>query len=85
MGGEGQAVGQAGGHDQAVGRIAVEAIRELIEGRWQGGIREFGLKEDGVGWVYDDQNKALVPDRVKARVDSLKAEIVAGRIVVPTE
>jgi len=31
MGGEGQAVGQAGGHDQSVGRIAREAIRELIE------------------------------------------------------
>jgi len=60
-----------------------DSIQELKEGRWQGGIREFGLKEDGVGWVYDDRNKALIPDGVKAKVDSLKAEIVAGRIVVP--
>jgi basic membrane protein A len=62
-----------------------DTIQELKEGRWQGGIREFGLKEDGVGWVYDDHNQALVPDHVKAQVDSLKAEIVAGRIVVPVE
>ena len=60
-----------------------DTIRQLKEGRWQGGVREFGLKEDGVGWVYDERNRALVPERVKAKVDSLKAEIVAGRIVVP--
>ena len=60
-----------------------DAIRDTRDGRWQGGIREFGLKEDGVGWVYDERNKALIPDAVKTRVDSLKAEIVAGRITAP--
>jgi len=35
--------------------------------------------------VYDDRNKALVPDAVKARVDSLQALIVAGTLHVPTE
>jgi basic membrane protein A len=60
-----------------------QSIQDLLAGRWQGGIRELGLKEDGVGWVYDDHNQALIPERVKAQVDSLKAEIVAGKIVVP--
>jgi basic membrane lipoprotein Med (substrate-binding protein (PBP1-ABC) superfamily) len=45
----------------------------------------FGLAEDGVTWVYDDRNKARIPDPVKATVDSLEAEIVAGRIVAPTQ
>jgi len=62
-----------------------QSIQDAQAGRWQGGIRELGLKEDGVGWVYNEHNKALIPDRVKAQVDSLKAEIVAGRIVVPYE
>ncbi len=62
-----------------------QSIRDLKDGRWTGGVRELGLKEDGVGWVYDDHNRALIPDAVKAKVDSLKAEIVAGRIVVPTK
>ena len=60
-----------------------QSIADLKAGSWQGGIHEFGLKEDGVGWVYDDHNKALVPEGVKVKVDALKAEIVAGRIVVP--
>jgi basic membrane protein A len=62
-----------------------DSILELKQGRWQGGIREFGLKEDGVGWVYDERNQALIPEGVKAKVDSLKAEIIAGRIVVPVQ
>lgn len=62
-----------------------ETIHDLENGKWQGGVREFGLVDQGVAWVYDDRNKALIPDAVKAKVDSLQAAIVAGRIKVPTE
>ncbi len=62
-----------------------DTIRELKAGEWKGGVREFGLGDQGVTWVYDDRNKALIPDAVKARVDSLQAAIVAGTIRVPTE
>jgi len=36
-------------------------------------------------WNLRREHKALIPDAVKARVDSLQAEIVAGRIGVPTK
>jgi basic membrane protein A len=62
-----------------------DTIREVLGGGWSGGVKTFGLAEQGVTWVYDDRNRALIPDAVKARVDSLAAEIVAGRIVAPTE
>jgi basic membrane protein A len=62
-----------------------DTIAGLLAGRWQGGVHEFGLGEKGVGWVYDDNNRALIPDEVKAKVDALEAEIAAGRIVVPTK
>ncbi len=62
-----------------------EAIQAVKENRFAPGVQHLGLAEDGVKWVYDDNNKALVPDAVKARVDSLQAEIVAGRITVPTK
>jgi basic membrane protein A len=62
-----------------------DTIEQLKNGQWQNGVRDFGLAEKGVTWVYDDRNKALVPDAVKARVDSLQAAIVSGAIRVPTE
>ena len=60
-----------------------ESILWIKEGRFKGGIYELGLKEGGVGYVYDDRNKALIPDAVHARVEQLRQEIIAGRIKVP--
>jgi len=68
-----------------VDTAVVETIRAEQQHRFVGGVRTFGLAEDGVKWVYDARNQALVPPAVKARVDSLQALIVAGKIVVPTE
>lgn len=59
-----------------------EAIRWAKEGTFKGGIYELGLKEQGVGYVYDDNNRALIPDAVRARVEALRQEIIAGRIRV---
>jgi basic membrane protein A len=50
----------------------------------QGRIYSFGLKEGGVGYIYDDRNKALIPDSIHTRVEELKQEIIAGRIKVPS-
>ncbi len=62
-----------------------DAIRDMQAGRVQAGAKVLGLAENGVGWVYDDRNQSLIPDAVKARVDSLGAQIVAGRIAVPSQ
>ena len=60
-------------------------IEQAKSGRWSSGVHVFGLADDGVKWVYDDRNQAKIPAPVKATVDSLQAEIIAGRIVVPTQ
>ena len=50
-----------------------DTIRRVKEGTFQGGIFSFGLKEKGVGYVYDEHNKALIPDSVRARLLELEA------------
>jgi basic membrane protein A len=83
-------------HDEAPGHVLTsmikrvdtavfDTVREVTSGRWTGGVKTFGLAEDGVGWVYDDRNRPLIPDPVKATVDSLEQAIVAGRITVPSQ
>ncbi|MFI5246724.1 MAG: BMP family protein [Gemmatimonadales bacterium] len=67
-----------------VDNAVYDAILRVKEGRFTGGIYNFGLAEDGVGYVYDAHNRALIPDAVHARVEALRGEIVAGRIVVPS-
>lgn len=61
----------------------VAAVKAVKEGTFTGGVQQFGLAEQGVGYVYDANNKALIPDAVRARLDSLTADIVAKRITVP--
>ena len=61
-----------------------DAIKRVQNGTFKGGIYSFGLAENGVGYVYDEHNKALIPDSVRARVEQLKQEIIAGRINVPS-
>lgn len=61
-----------------------EMAKRVKEGRFKGGLYVFGLPESGVGYVYDDNNRALIPDSVRARVEQLKADIIAGKITVPS-
>jgi basic membrane protein A and related proteins len=67
-----------------VDEAVFNAIQRVKDGTFQGGIFQFGLAENGVGYVYDDNNRALIPDAVRARVEALREEIIAGRIRVPS-
>jgi basic membrane protein A len=63
-----------------------DTIQDAIAGRFPGGqVHVFGLKEGGVDYVYDEHNKVLIPDAVRARVEALRGEITSGAITVPTE
>lgn len=61
-----------------------DAAKAVQDGVFKGGVRVFGLAERGVGYVYDDNNRALIPDSVRTRLLALKADIIAGRIRVPS-
>ena len=62
-----------------------DAIKSESEGGFKGGIRELGLAENGVGYVYDEHNKKHIPDEVHAKLEDLKKEIIEGKIKVPFE
>jgi basic membrane protein A len=62
-----------------------EAAKRVKDGAFTGGIYDFGLAQDGVAYVYDENNKALIPDAVRQRVEALKQQVVAGRITVPSK
>ncbi|MEM9489119.1 MAG: BMP family ABC transporter substrate-binding protein, partial [Myxococcota bacterium] len=61
------------------------AVKSVGEKTFKGGLQEFGLAEDGVGYVQDDNNKQWVTPEIATQIDDLKKKIIAGEIVVPTE
>ena len=69
---------------KGVDNAVFDAITRVKEGRFTGGVYQYGLAENGVGYVYDANNEKLIPPAVRARLESLKQDIIAGRIVVPS-
>ena len=63
----------------------LETVRAVARGDFAGGVRELGLAEDGVGWVYDERNRARVGESVRAEVEALRQRIASGELVVPSE
>ena len=58
-------------------------IRETAEGNFMAGIRYFGLEDGEFSYAVDEHNQSLLSDDIIATVESLKAKIIAGEIVVP--
>jgi basic membrane protein A len=58
-------------------------IEEAKTGKFGGGIKWFGLANQGVDYSVDQYNAKILTEPVRKRADELKAEIIAGKIVVP--
>jgi basic membrane protein A and related proteins len=69
---------------KGVDNAVFDAIRRVKEHRFTGGVYQYGLAENGVGYVYDANNEKLIPDSVRARLELLRQDIIAGRIHVPS-
>ena len=66
------------------GDVAVfDIIASVTRGEFQGGLRSFGLAEDGVGYVSEGPHGAGIPADVKARVAALRAAVARGELKVP--
>ncbi len=63
----------------------IKVIHETINGTFMGGERYLGLEDGGVSYAIDEHNQSLFSDEIVSRVESLKAQIVSGEIVVPDE
>src|SRR5512137_2683697 len=65
--------------DEAVYRT----IEEAKAGKFTAGVKWFGLANKGVDYAFDQYNAKILTEPVRQRADELKAEIIAGKIVVP--
>lgn len=62
-----------------------ETIRAVIDSRFKGGMQVFGAREGGVDYVHAGEHGRLIPPEVNARVESLRARLLAGELIAPTE
>lgn len=58
------------------------AFDQAKKGAFKPGVNVLGLKEDGVAWALDDNNKSLISADMKAAADKAAADIKSGAIQV---
>ncbi len=63
--------------------VVFRTVEAVTKGRFRGGVREFGLAEQGVGFVSDHNNRALLPAAVVRKVRAIERSIIDGEIEVP--
>lgn len=67
--------------DEAVFRAIVEAKA----GKFRGGVAVLGLKENAVDYVYDKDNKGLIPAAARAKAEQARKLIVSKKLSVPAQ
>lgn len=60
--------------------VVYTTIKDVIEDRFQSGIREFGLAEGGVSISDFEFTKDKIPEDVLKKLDEIKEKIIAGEI-----
>jgi basic membrane protein A len=65
-----------------VDNAAYDAFMGAKNGQWTPGITYKGLKEGGVDWALDKDNRAVVTPDIEKRVNAAKADIIGGKIKV---
>ena len=65
-----------------VGEVAYQSYVAAQNGTWEAGFVSMGLAEGGVDWSLDEHNRALVTADMEAKVNAIKASIMAGDIAV---
>ena len=65
--------------------VDVATYRSFMDaknGAWKSGVLVLGLKEGGVDYAVDENNKGILTADVKAKADAAKADIISGKIQV---
>jgi len=66
-----------------VDRAVYVAIEEAKSGKFTGGVKHFGLADKGIDYSVDEHNERILAPAVRQKAEGIKADIIAGKIVVP--
>ncbi len=69
-----------GNRPKRVDSAVLDLVKEIIKDNFKAGVRSLGLKEEGISLGPFDKN--LVSDEVLKKLNSLKKDIISGKIII---
>ncbi|RFP10893.1 MULTISPECIES: BMP family protein [unclassified Duganella] len=65
-----------------VDNAVYESFMQMKNGTWKAGVTAKGLKEDGVDWALDANNRKLITPEIEKRVIGARKDIIDGKVKV---
>jgi basic membrane protein A len=65
-----------------VDNAVYESFMEMKNGTWKAGVHAKGLKEGGVDWALDENNRKLITPEIEKRVLGARKDIIDGKVKV---
>lgn len=59
-----------------------DGFMSVKNGTWKAGVTEKGLKEGGVDWALDENNRKLITPAMETRIKQASADIKSGKVKV---
>ncbi|NGZ85845.1 BMP family lipoprotein [Duganella aceris] len=65
-----------------VDNAVYDAFMQMKAGTWKAGVTAKGLKENGVDWALDENNRKLITPEIEKRVLGARKDIIDGKVKV---
>jgi basic membrane protein A len=65
-----------------VDNAVYDGFMSVKKGTWKAGVTEKGLKEGGVDWALDENNRKLITPAMEARIKQASQDILSGKVKV---
>ncbi|GAB2867748.1 BMP family ABC transporter substrate-binding protein [Pseudoduganella ginsengisoli] len=65
-----------------VGNAVYDSFMQQKNGTWQAGVTAKGLKEGGVDWALDENNRKLITPDIEKKVMAARKDIIDGKVKV---
>lgn len=59
-----------------------DSFMQIKNGTWKAGVSNKGLKEGGVDWALDKDNRSLISADMEKRINAAKQDIISGKVKV---
>jgi basic membrane protein A and related proteins len=65
-----------------VGNAVYDSFMQQKNGTWKAGVTAKGLKEGGVDWALDENNRKLITPEIEKKVMAARKDIIDGKVKV---
>lgn len=68
-----------------VDEAVFQTIKEFKDNNFKGGIKIYGLKDNGISYVFNESNKKFISPEVNGKMQDIRNKIISGEIIVVTK